>query len=233
MTRCFCYKVFLLQGVFVTRWVWVLQIQLWDSIVKRLPRQWKAVSPRRRGCATSSRGSSRSLHCERRGSSRWSSAARAGTTSWTHSSVSSRGSSCASSSKKTQSIKMTRLVLWKCDGRRCQYNADQINRFSAPAVGRWPSCSAVHGQIIECNIAKEDGEGDAERFPNDFVNNIWGKVLQPSLCTGWRNGQEFRKDGLPIPQVPDTHLKGARLNFSKTHGWAGGHYNGHYEPLKG
>ena len=67
----------------------------------------------------------------------------------------------------------------------------------------------------------------------DFVNNIWGKVLQPSLCTGCRNGQEFRKDGLPIPQVPDTHLKGARLNFSKTHGWARGHYNGHYEPLKG
>ena len=224
MTRCFYYKVFLLQGVFVTRWVWVLQIQLWDLIVKRLPRQWKAVSPRRRGCATSSRGSSRSLHCERQGSSRWSSASRAGTTSWTHSSVSSRGSSCASSSKKTQSIKMTRFVemLWAPLPIQCWSNQSLFC-----------SCSAVHGQIIECNIAKEDGEGDAERFPNDFVNNIWGKVLQPSLCTGWRNGQEFRKDGLPIPQVPDTHLKGARLNFSKTHGWAGGHYNGHYEPLKG
>ena len=143
--------IVLWQGVFVTRRVWVLQIQLWDLIVKRLPRQWKAVSPRRRGRATSSRGSSRSLHCERRGSSRWSSASRAETTSWTHSSVSSRGSSCASSSKKTQSIKMTRLVLWKCDGRCCQYNADQINRFSAPAVGRWPSCSAVHSPEVSEN----------------------------------------------------------------------------------
>ena len=136
MTRCFYYKVFLLQGVFVTRWVWVLQIQLWDLIVKRLPRQWKAVSPRRRGFATSSRGSSRSLHCERQGSSRWSSASRAGTTSWTHSSVSSRGSSCASSSKKTQSIKMTRFVemLWAPLPIQCWSNQSLFCSCSGPVA---------------------------------------------------------------------------------------------------